>query len=236
MLLCENYRSFWFGRSLCSTHSDIQLFRLQLLHLLFEELLSENVRRGGRRNCGGEKLPLFAQPYVQEPQELGAGGEEVSSDMCWSFSPQIGIKGCNWTVSCLAAKGGMEQGLWWDGGIALACCALLGGHLAVSCCRGCSSSGPAPHILFSQFWCPACLSATALWLFLYTVRVPCSLYSCLSSGMCWFFHLSFTHSNVCFLFLILCFPWECHFSDFFFCLPHSFENGWVKKEQAGSKY
>lgn len=78
MLLCKNYRSFWFGRNLCSTYSDIQLFRLQVLHLLFKELLSENVRRGGRKNCGGEKLPLFAQPYVQESQELGAGGEEVS--------------------------------------------------------------------------------------------------------------------------------------------------------------
>lgn len=64
--------------------SDIQLFRLQLLlHLLFEELLSENGRRGGRRNCGGEKLPPFAQPYVQESQELEAAGEgKVSSDTC----------------------------------------------------------------------------------------------------------------------------------------------------------
>lgn len=83
LLLCKNYRRFWVGRNLCSTQSDIQLFRLQLLlHLLFEELLSENVRRGGRRDCGGEKLPLFAQPCVQESQELGAAGEEVSSDMC----------------------------------------------------------------------------------------------------------------------------------------------------------
>lgn len=83
MLLCKNYRSFWFGRNLCSTLSDTQLFRLQqLLHLLFKELLSENLRRGGRRNCGREKLPLFAEPYVQESQELGAGREEVSSDTC----------------------------------------------------------------------------------------------------------------------------------------------------------
>lgn len=64
--------------------SGIQLFILQLLlHLLFEELLSGNVRRGGRRNRGGEKQPPFAQPYVQESQELEAGREEkVSSYTC----------------------------------------------------------------------------------------------------------------------------------------------------------
>lgn len=63
--------------------SAIQLFRLQLLlPLLFEVLLSEYEKKGGRRNRGGEeKLRPFAPPYIKESQELKTGGVgKVSSD------------------------------------------------------------------------------------------------------------------------------------------------------------
>lgn len=78
----KNYEAFALVGICVIQTSDIQLFRLQLLfYLLFEELLSEKGRK--EELVGGEKLPLFVQPYVQEPQELEAGREEkVSSDTC----------------------------------------------------------------------------------------------------------------------------------------------------------
>lgn len=110
-----------------------------------------------------------------------------------------------------------------DGAIALSCCALLGGwHLAVPFCRGCSSSGPVPHILLSQFRCPACL----LLLLDYSCTLSEFLAACTSVLLrvhAGGFHLFYSYRCLLSFSQPLCFPCKCHSSDLF--LPHYFENG-----------
>lgn len=87
MLLCKNYRSFWFGRNLCSTYSDIQLFRLQVLHLLFEELLSENVRRGEGRIVGERSCPCLHSLMSKNHRSWGLVGRRFPETCADPLSP-----------------------------------------------------------------------------------------------------------------------------------------------------
>lgn len=110
----------------------------------------------------------------------------------------------------------MGQGLWWDGGIALACCAWQGGWhwpcpieaiqvLLHTSCLGSSDVLPVCLLLLFGYSCSWSEFLAA-----------CSQYSCLTSGACWWFSslfylywclISFSHP--------LCFPWKCLSCDFF---------------------
>lgn len=199
MLLCKNYRSFWFGRNLCSTYSDIQLFRLQVLHLLFEELLSENVRRGEGRIVGERSCPCLHSLMSKNHRSWGLVGRRFPETCADPLSPDRN-KRLDVTGLFLALK--QREGWRNSSGRFVLCWEVGTGHALVQ--GGCSSSGPAPHILLSQFCCPACLSATAFWLFLYTVKsslqpvpsTPVSLEVCAGGFNLFYLYwslLSFSH-------------------------------------------
>lgn len=107
--------------------SDTQLFRLQLLHLLFEELLSGSGRRGGRKNCRERSVSHLCNLMSKNRRSWRLLGRRRFHHTCANPSALHRNKRLDVICLFLASQQGRDGeglGTGWRN-TALACCALL---------------------------------------------------------------------------------------------------------------
>lgn len=167
LAVCDNYWSFLSGRNLCDTDKQYSALQISASSpASVWRIIVREWKKGGRRNRGGEKLPPFAPPYVQESQEWRLVGRRTFHQTYANPSAPHGNNRLDVIcfLPCSQGRDGERLGMGWriEKG--------LGGVSCAPCCRGQSNWGPTPHVFSSSVVLPACLSSTALRsLFLYVV-------------------------------------------------------------------